>query len=74
MLLTKLKQKEKRLQYAQAPLTHGWSRNVLVHHIELRTTERQGRAMARIGTGNADLGAMTEARFMLGYRGTTPSY
>ena len=43
VLLTKLKQKEKRLECAQAALTHGWSRNVLVHHIELRTAERQGR-------------------------------
>ena len=30
--------------YAETALEHGWSRNVLVHHIELRTVERQGSA------------------------------
>ena len=44
VLLTKLKQKEQRLAYAQSAVEHGWSRNVLVHHIELRTVERQGQA------------------------------
>lgn len=45
VLLTKLKQDDQRLAYAQAALSHGWSRNVLVHHIELRTVERQGKAL-----------------------------
>ena len=45
VLLTKLKQEEQRLAYAQATLTHGWSRNVLVQHIELRTVEREGKAI-----------------------------
>jgi len=36
---------EQRVVYAQAALTHGWSRNVLVHHIEARTVERQGKAL-----------------------------
>lgn len=45
VLLTKLKKEAQRLAYAQSALTHGWSRNVLVHHIELRTVERQGKAI-----------------------------
>ncbi|HVZ31029.1 MAG TPA: PDDEXK nuclease domain-containing protein, partial [Polyangiaceae bacterium] len=45
VLLTKLKQDDQRLAYAQAAVSHGWSRNVLVHHIELRTVERQGKAL-----------------------------
>jgi predicted nuclease of restriction endonuclease-like (RecB) superfamily len=45
VLLTKLKQDDQRLAYAHAALSHGWSRNVLVHHIELRTVERQGKAL-----------------------------
>jgi len=32
VLLTKLKQQDQRIAYAQAALSHGWSRNVLVHH------------------------------------------
>lgn len=43
-LLSKLSVKEERLQYAALAVQHGWSRNVLVHHIELRTAERIGSA------------------------------
>jgi predicted nuclease of restriction endonuclease-like (RecB) superfamily len=45
VLLTKLKQEAERVAYARASITHGWSRSVLVHHIELRTLERQGKAL-----------------------------
>lgn len=45
VLLTRLKDREERLAYARAALTHGWSRSVLDHHIELRTVERSGRAI-----------------------------
>lgn len=34
VLLTKLKEKNARLAYAASALEHGWSRAVLVHHIE----------------------------------------
>jgi predicted nuclease of restriction endonuclease-like (RecB) superfamily len=44
VLLTRLKNRAERLAYAQAALTHGWSRNVLDHHIDLRTVERSGKA------------------------------
>lgn len=45
VLLTKLKATERRLAYAQAAIAYGWSRSVLVHHIELGTVERQGKAL-----------------------------
>jgi predicted nuclease of restriction endonuclease-like (RecB) superfamily len=45
VLLTKLKDRDARLAYAASALKHGWSRAVLVHHIEARTVERQGKAL-----------------------------
>ncbi|MDX2054770.1 MAG: PDDEXK nuclease domain-containing protein [Polyangiaceae bacterium] len=45
VLLTRLKNRTERLAYAQAALTHGWSRNVLDHHIDLRTVERSGKSI-----------------------------
>lgn len=45
VLLTKLKDREARLAYARSTLEHGWSRAVLVHHIEMRTVERRGKAL-----------------------------
>jgi len=45
VLLTKLKARTARLAYAAAALEHGWSRAVLVHHIEARTVDRQGKAL-----------------------------
>ncbi len=45
VLLTKLKDREARLAYASSALEHGWSRAVLVHHIEARTVDRQGKAL-----------------------------
>ena len=44
VLLTKIKDKQQRLEYAQLIKTYGWSRNVLVHQIESRLLERQGNA------------------------------
>jgi predicted nuclease of restriction endonuclease-like (RecB) superfamily len=44
VLLTKLKATETRLAHAQRALEHGWSRSVLVLHIEQRTLEREGKA------------------------------
>jgi predicted nuclease of restriction endonuclease-like (RecB) superfamily len=46
VLLTKLKDRAARLAYATSALDHGWSRAVLVHHIEARTVERQGKALS----------------------------
>ncbi|MDR3454693.1 MAG: PDDEXK nuclease domain-containing protein [Rhodoferax sp.] len=45
VLLTKLKQPELRLAYAQSAIEHGWSRNVLNIHIETRRLERSGNAV-----------------------------
>ena len=43
-LLEKLQDPELRLWYARATLENGWSRNVLVHQIETKLSERQGAA------------------------------
>ena len=43
-LLDKLDTKEQRLTYARLAVENGWSRNVMVHHIELKTAERLGKA------------------------------
>lgn len=45
VLLTKLKDAELRLAYAEAAVQFGWSRNVLTIHIEQRRIERQGKAI-----------------------------
>ncbi|MFH1619116.1 MAG: PDDEXK nuclease domain-containing protein [bacterium] len=44
-LLAKLKDPVKRLWYAKMTIRHGWSRPVLVHHIESCLYERQGKAV-----------------------------
>lgn len=44
ILLQKIKDPAQRLWYAQWTLEHGWSRNILVHQIESRLFERQGKA------------------------------
>ena len=46
VLLTKVKTPEERQQYALKAQEHGWSRNVLVHQIESRLLERQGKAVS----------------------------
>ncbi|NEO82834.1 MAG: DUF1016 domain-containing protein [Spirulina sp. SIO3F2] len=45
-LLDKLKSPEARLWYAKATVEYGWSRNVLVHQIETKLYERQGKAIS----------------------------
>jgi len=44
VLLSKVKTKQQRLDYAGLVQQHGWTRNVLVHQIESRLLERQGNA------------------------------
>lgn len=44
-LLTKCKDTEERLWYAQQAIEHGWSRNVMVHQIELNLFKRKGKAL-----------------------------
>ncbi len=59
VLLTRLKQPEQRLAYAQAAIEYGWSRNVLNIHIETRLLERTGKAVtnfsARLPAPGSDL-------------------
>ncbi len=45
VLLTRLKDPQQRLVYAQSAVQHGWSRNVLNIHIETRLLERTGTAV-----------------------------
>jgi predicted nuclease of restriction endonuclease-like (RecB) superfamily len=44
VLLTKLKNPQIRMEYAQRAIQNGWSRNVLNIHIETRLLEREGKA------------------------------
>jgi predicted nuclease of restriction endonuclease-like (RecB) superfamily len=44
-LLDKLKDSGERLWYAQKSIEHGWGQSVLVHQIETRLHERQGKAI-----------------------------
>ncbi len=44
-LLDKLKNPEERLWYAYKTIEHGWSQPVLIHQIELRLHERQGKTV-----------------------------
>lgn len=45
VLLTRLKDPQQRLAYAESAIAHGWSRNVLNIHIETRLLEREGKAV-----------------------------
>lgn len=45
VILSKLKESEERLAYAQKAIENGWSRNVLVMQIETHLLERQGTAV-----------------------------
>lgn len=45
VLLTRLKDPQRRLAYAQSAIAHGWSRNVLNIHIETALLERTGKAV-----------------------------
>ena len=44
VLMTKLENTESRLLYAEKTIEHGWSRNVLIHQIESKLIEREGKA------------------------------
>jgi predicted nuclease of restriction endonuclease-like (RecB) superfamily len=45
VLLDKVKSRSEREWYLRSTVQHGWSRNILVHQIESRLLERQGRAV-----------------------------
>lgn len=45
LLLTKLKTREERQWYAAKAIEHGWSRNVMWHHISTQLQQRTGQAV-----------------------------
>lgn len=45
VLVEKLKEADERIWYAQQTIQNGWSRAILVHHIESRLYQRQGSAI-----------------------------
>jgi predicted nuclease of restriction endonuclease-like (RecB) superfamily len=59
VLLSKLKTHDLRVAYAQRALDQGWSRAILVHHIERRSLHREGQAVSnfalRLPVPNSDL-------------------
>ena len=59
VLLSKIKTTDLRLAYAQRAVDQGWSRSVLVHHIEQRLLDREGQAVSnfslRLPPPNSDL-------------------
>jgi predicted nuclease of restriction endonuclease-like (RecB) superfamily len=59
VLLSKIKTTDLRLAYAQRAVDQGWSRSVLVHHIERRLLVREGQAVSnfslRLPPPNSDL-------------------
>ncbi len=46
VLISKLKDRDERIGYANLCRENGWSRNILVHQIETRLIERQGAAIS----------------------------
>ena len=50
LLLQKCPDKKERLFYAQKALQNGWSRNIMVHQIDLQLYHRQGKAISNFET------------------------
>jgi predicted nuclease of restriction endonuclease-like (RecB) superfamily len=50
VLLEKVKDPAERLWYIQQTIEHGWSRNVLIHQIESRLYQRQGKAITNFNS------------------------
>lgn len=63
VLLSKLKESEQRLAYAERAVQHGWSRTMLEIHIETRLLEREGQAVTnfaeRLPAPGTDLARQT---------------
>lgn len=63
VMLDRLNSQQERIWYAQKAIEHGWSRNVLVHHIESRLIERTGQAVNNFAQTlpsiNSDLAVQT---------------
>ena len=62
-LMSKLKDNNLRKEYARLALENGWSGNVLIHHIEMQTAERLGKAqtnfIATLPSPQSDLAQQT---------------
>lgn len=63
LILTKLKEPAERLWYAQQAIEHGWSRDVLWHHISTALQQRSGNAVTnfaqRIPAPDSELAQQT---------------
>ncbi|QJC55328.1 Putative nuclease YhcG [Polaromonas vacuolata] len=63
LLLTKLKTAEERQWYAAKAIAHGWSRNVLWHHISTQLQQRSGKAVTnfeqRLPAADSELAQQT---------------
>ena len=62
-LMSKLKDNKLRKEYARLAFENGWSGNVLIHHIEMQTAERLGKAqtnfIATLPSPQSDLAQQT---------------
>lgn len=63
LLLTKLKTAQERQWYAAKAIAHGWSRNVLWHHISTQLQQRSGKAVTnfeqRLPAADSELAQQT---------------
>ncbi len=63
LLMSKLKSREERVWYAQQAIAHGWSRNVLWHHISTQLLARSGQAVSnfveRLPAADSELAQQT---------------
>ncbi|MFZ2956559.1 MAG: PDDEXK nuclease domain-containing protein [Candidatus Ozemobacteraceae bacterium] len=77
VLLSRLKDPERRRRYAALTLTYNWSRNVLVHQIETGLAEREGKAItnfeANLPAPQSDLAHnMLKDPYLFDFLGTGP--
>lgn len=49
-VMDKIKSPEQRIWYMEKTIEHGWSRNVLLHHIEARLIDREGAAVTNFSS------------------------
>lgn len=75
-LMEQLKSRTDRLAYAALAVENGWSRNVLVHHIELGTAKSGGKALTNFKTTlppqDSDLAQdMLKGKYDLGFLNAT---
>ena len=69
VLLNRLKDGPSREWYLRASIEHGWSRNVLTHHISTKLQEREGKALTNFSRTLPASGGQ-KLRWMRGRRET----